>query len=296
MTVLVGEERAARRGEPSWRPGHRDGLLDLGMRRDPTGRTCIRTLHQRFPLRTTVPFYLDSQDRQMAFIYTQNPTGGVFEGDRLLTRVALEPHARVHLTTQSATKVFSMTADHAEQHYRFTLGESAVLEHMPDMLIPHAKAQLRQQIRVELAPGAGYIGAEVVAPGRVARDERFEYRSLQLVTSVLHDGREMATDVVRLMPAERDPRGPGGLGSHDYLVTMTVATRGRSLDPTDFDAVAAEAVGDNGVGAAGALPGGAGVAIRLLTDSSRSAAAATRHCWEHARSLLLNSPPPRSRK
>lgn len=296
MTALVRTTDSAEPVTPPWRPGHRDGLLDLGMRRDATGRTCVRRQHQRFPLRTTVPFYLDPHDRGMAFVYAQNPTGGVFEGDRLVTKVEVEPQARVHLTTQSATKIFSMTADYAKQDYCFQIGESAVLEHIPDMLIPHAHARLRQRISVELSPGAAYIGAEVIAPGRAARDERFAYQALQLITTVTHDGREIGTDVVRLVPTEFDPHGPGQLGEYDYLVTMTVAARGRSLDAAAFDTVAATAAGDQGVGGAGALPGGAGISVRLLTHDSRSAVAATRRCWEHARSVLLDSPLPRTRK
>lgn len=297
MTTMVSSPEATPRPDDSpWLPGHRDGLLDLGMRQDSTGRTCVRTLHQRFPLRTTVPFYLDPNDPSMAFVYAQNPTGGVFEGDRLLTRIDLESGARMHLTTQSATKLFAVTSDHAEQDYRFRVREGAVLEHIPDMLIPHANSSLQQRISVDLAPGAIYLGAEIVAPGRVARGELFEYGSLQLLTTLAHDGSEVATDVVRLVPTEFNPRDPGQMGNYDYLATMTIAARGQRLDPMAFDTAAAEAVGSHGVGAAGALPGDAGVSVRILTDCSQSAVAAVRRCWEHARNILLGQPLPRTPK
>ena len=85
-------------------PPHQDGVLDAAFVRDGRGRTVLKTLRQRFPLRTTVPFYVDDGDPAMAFLYVQNPTGAVFAHDRLNTSVAAGDGTRVHVTTQSATK------------------------------------------------------------------------------------------------------------------------------------------------------------------------------------------------
>ncbi len=62
-----------------------------------------------------MPFHLDAAAPDMAFVYVQNPTGGVFAGDRLLTSVTADPGARVHLTTQSATKLYRMEGGEARQ-------------------------------------------------------------------------------------------------------------------------------------------------------------------------------------
>jgi len=67
-----------------------------------------------------------------AFVYVQNPTGGVFEGDHLITSVIAQAGARVHLTTQSATKLYRTENAPARQELRFVLGAGAYVEHLPD--------------------------------------------------------------------------------------------------------------------------------------------------------------------
>ena len=52
-------------------------LLDLEFRRDPQGRSALHSRRQRFPLRITAPFHLDEAAPDIAFVYVQNPTGGV---------------------------------------------------------------------------------------------------------------------------------------------------------------------------------------------------------------------------
>ena len=90
---------------PDARPRHQEGMLSLAFWCDARGRTTLSAHRQRFPLRTTVPLYLDDADPGMAFVYVQNPTGAVFAGDRLTTRVAAGADARVHVTTQSAIRL-----------------------------------------------------------------------------------------------------------------------------------------------------------------------------------------------
>ncbi|MGH2870596.1 MAG: urease accessory protein UreD, partial [Solirubrobacteraceae bacterium] len=83
-----------------------NGLLELRAATDGYGRTYLAEHQQRFPLRITTPMYLDPGDRGMAFCYVQNPTGGVFAGDLLVERLVVEPGARLHVTSQSATKLY----------------------------------------------------------------------------------------------------------------------------------------------------------------------------------------------
>lgn len=286
-------------GVAGWWPGHRDGLLRVSLRRDPAGSTCIRHLRQRFPLRTTVPFYLDPHAPGMAFIYVQNPTGGVFQGDRLVTEVEVEPGAQLHFTTQSATKVFAMDGDDdALQEFRFRLHEGAYVENIPDMLIPHATARLRQHVTVDLARDACFIGSEIIAPGRTARGELFDYHSLHLHTTIRTGDRDLCIDALRLEPSVTAPTRPGLFGSGLYLVSLLVAVPGRDL--TDLverlDQVAATAGEPHGSGGAGILPHAAGVAVRVLTPDARTAQAAALSCWREARRLILNRPLPRIRK
>lgn len=293
MTATVPAATAAPVG-----PGHRSGLLRMVVRTDPAGTTGVRELHQRFPLRTTVPFHLDPHDLGMAFVYVQNPTGGIFEGDRLHTDIEVGPGARLHVTTQSATKVYAMDHDHAVSSAGYRVRAGGYLENIPDMIIPQAGARLRQPITVDLDDGATYVGSEIVAPGRVARDESFGYHSLHLDTTVRSAGTELCIDALRLDPHAGTPARPGVMGDACYLVSLLVAAPGRDVETMAqrLDGVAATAGGPDGAGAAGALPNAAGVSLRVLTRDARSARAALLECWGEARLLLLDRPLPRIRK
>jgi urease accessory protein len=80
-----------------------EGRLRLVAGVAPDGRTYLAERSQRFPLRLTRPLYLDPREPNMAFLYVQNPTGGLFEDDDHLVELDARPGARVHLTTQAAS-------------------------------------------------------------------------------------------------------------------------------------------------------------------------------------------------
>jgi urease accessory protein len=273
------------------------GLLTVRLRRDTSrSRTVLAAHRQHFPLRTTVPMYLDDHDRGMAFIYVQNPTGAVFAGDRLDTDVEAEPGARVHVTTQSATKVGRMDGGHATQDLRFTVGAEAYVEYVPDPVIPQAGADLRQRTVIDIAPGGAFVGLETVAPGRRASGERFAYARVRLRTDIVRDAEDLAVDTIELRPVRRRPDRHGLLGGHDYLVSVVAAAPEHDAErlAADLDALLAADAGTTG--AAGVLPHDAGVAARILAPDAPAARAAGRRAWTALRTALLGSAPPRPRK
>jgi urease accessory protein len=275
---------------------HADGVLELAFSLDARGCSRLSERRQRFPLRMTVPLYIDPADRGMAFVYAQNPTGGVFAGDRLHTRVTAADGTRVHLTTQSATKLYRCETDDAVQGLEFRVGPRAYVEHVPDPLIPHAGARFSQRLVADVAPGGGFVAAETVAPGRLAHGESLEYGALVLHTEARRGGRELCVDRVVLEPGRRDPRRPGVLGSAGYLVTLIAVAPEQdasALAATLDAALAAEA---GPVGAAGELPGGAGALARVLAADALAARRALRELWRTARHALAGLPLPPVRK
>lgn len=275
---------------------HQDGELALGFRCDASGRTHMAWRRQRFPLRTTVPFYLDSGDPGMAFVYVQNPTGGMFAGDRLATEVVAERGARVHLTTQSATKLYRMESGGAVQDLAFRLHDGAFVEHVPDPLIPQAGARFRQRIAVELGHGATFLATEVVAPGRRARGERFAYRSLLLSTEVRRAGRELCADTLLLEPQRRSPALPGLLGRHDYLASLLVVAPEHDAERLSARLDRALQARSDVLGAAGALPGGSGALVRVLAEGALAVRRALAAAWGVTRAELFDLPLPAVRK
>jgi urease accessory protein len=257
----------------------------------------VRAREQRFPLRTTKPFYLDAAAPDMAFVYVQNPTGGVFAGDRLLIAVAAGEGARVHLTTQSATKLYRMDAGEARQELRFELAGGTYVEHIPDPLIPQAGAAYRQRTSANVAHGAVFVTAETIAPGRRAHGERFAYKLLELTTDVRRDGSEVCHETLCFEPGRARPDRAGVLGRDEYLVSLLVIAPEHDTGAiaTQVDAALASMTG--GIrGAAGQLPHGAGVLMRMLAPNAASADRALRRGWAAAREATIGLALPERRK
>jgi urease accessory protein len=225
----------------------------------------------------------------MAFVYVQNPTGGVFGGDRLLTSVTADAGARVHLTTQSATKLYRMDGGEARQELRFELAAGAYVENMPDALIPQAGTRY-------LAAGATFVSAETIAPGRRAHGERFAYELLELTTQVRRDGRELCVETLRLEPGRARPDVAGVLGGADYLVSLLALAPESDAARLAATIDAALAAGEGFCGAAGELPRGAGAVVRILAPDAPSAERALRCAWAAARHALLGLSLPERRK
>lgn len=292
MSLLAVSEIRAAAHERHTADDH-GGLLELAFCLSPRGRSVLRARRQRFPLRTTAPFYIDAAASDMAFVYVQNPTGGVFAGDRLRTSVVADPGVRVHLTTQSATKLYRMDGSDARQDLYFELAEGAYVEHIPDALIPQAGSRYRQLVSVELAAGAAFVTTETIGPGRRAHGERFAYELLELSTVARRNGRELCAERLRLEPKRARLDRAGVLGRYDYLVSLL------ALAPeSDTSALAASidaALADVN-GASGELPNNAGALARILAPDARSAERALRRAWAAARDALLGLPLPERRK
>ena len=205
----------------AWRHGYLS--LDLVCH---SGRTAIARQRSRPPLQI---FGLqDADGHGGAYLQIANPCGGLFEGDRAAIEVSLQRGAHLYLTTQAATKVYP--SEHGEvtrQHIRLRIASGAVLEFFPLPLIPFARARYAQEIEIRVKSGGTCLVAEVLAPGRVARSERFAYRLVRTRVEGWVDDRLALFEQLRLQP-ERDMfAGVGVLDGQSYVATLYVLT---SLD------------------------------------------------------------------
>ena len=274
-----------------------EGLLDLRFAAGHRGRTELVGRTQRFPLRLTVPLYIDPADPSMAFVYVQNPTGAVYEGDDLLLRVAAGPGTRVHVTTPSATRIHRMENGLARQRVELELSGGAYVEHVPEPLVPQAGSRYEQLTSVALAEDAAYLGVEVLAPGRDARGERFAYERVLLSTQVRDaHGRELCTDTLLLEPGRRAPSRRGLLGSSTYAATVLAVAPAADAESLAQAMDASVRSAADAVGGAGALPFASGAIARVLAGSGAAARRAAEASWAAARRELHGAPLPPRRK
>ena len=109
-----------------------------------------------------------------------NPTAGFFDGDQLEIDIEVAAGARLVLSTPSASRVYRTRSGAAAASFqKFSVGENASLEWIPEPFIPHAGACYVQRTRIGLHPSASLLFFDWIAPGRVAMGEIFAYQQLR---------------------------------------------------------------------------------------------------------------------
>lgn len=250
----------------------------------------MSVLCQQAPLQVVRAF---PQDDGSALVHLHNLSGGVLSGDDLYTAAELGPAARVCLTSTGATRLYRARPGRpaARQLFEISVGPGALLEYLPDPLIPYAGSRYRQETRIELADSAGLIWWDTLAPGREAGGEIFAYESLELRLEILAAGWPVAKERARIEPRRYTAAANCRLGAFRYWSTMYICRVG--LDPRRWLGLEARLTGLAGelslegesCWAVSALVE-SGIAVRGLTRKGRDAAAALTAFWKVAKQDL----------
>jgi urease accessory protein len=171
---------AAMNTAPGWQ-----AALALDFRRD-DARTVLARRSARGPLQVQRPFYPEGG---VCHVYLLHPPGGVVGGDRLEITADLGAGAQALLTTPAAGKFYRSAGGLAEQSQHFIVGEDATLEWLPQETIVFDGALARGATRIDLAPGARFIGWEIACLGRPASGERFARGLFEQRLEVYRGGR-----------------------------------------------------------------------------------------------------------
>jgi len=137
----------------------------------------IYNRHQA-PLKVQRPFYPEGE--KVCHSVILHTAGGVVGGDRLSSNIHLQPQAQALITTATASKIYRSNGLQARQTILMQVDAGACLEWLPQETILFNGAIYRQDLRVELATGASFLGWEITRFGRSARGEKFlqgEWRS-----------------------------------------------------------------------------------------------------------------------
>jgi urease accessory protein len=203
-----------------------EASLALDFARDTaTGRTVLSASVQEPPLRVVRAFALDDGS---ALAHLHNVSGGLLGGDRLSLAVNVGAGASVQLTTTGGTRIYRprKNAPPTMQTNDIRVGENALLEYVPDAIIPYGGARFAQRTRIDLAAGAGLFWWEMIAPGREASGEVFAYESIEMRTDVTANGRLIAAENIRLDPRGAALRSIARLGEYRYWATFYVCRVG----------------------------------------------------------------------
>jgi urease accessory protein len=170
------------------------GVAELRFaRRD--NATRLTHLYQHEPLRVLFPAP-EVGDIPLAVLLTTS--GGLVAGDRLAISVRVEDGAAAHVTAAAAEKIYRSTGATTAVKQHLTAGEGAWLEYLPPETILFDGARLRRETRIELVPGAGFLGGGILVFGRHARGERLTHGLVNERWEVWREGALVWGDALHL--------------------------------------------------------------------------------------------------
>jgi len=267
-----------------------DGRLSLQFEYDARAeRTQLNLLEQRQPLKIVRAFHLPGG---AALVHLHNLSGGVLAGDRLSVALDVGPGARAQITSTGATRLYRSRPQAAPAelatHVRAHAG--ALLEYLPDPLIPFAGSRYRQHTVVNLEHGAGLFWWDTVAPGREARGEVFSYQHLHLSFELRVDGIPVAIERGDLDPVARPLQSAARLGPYRHFSTFFICRAGapesqwRALEK-QLAEVAGQLSSPVIIWGLGRLPAH-GLVVRALSRNGRDIAEGLVTFWRVAKQAL----------
>ena len=113
--------------------------------------------HLPYPLHATRAFYLDRERPELATLYLQSASGGLYRGDRVTLSIVAGPQAAAHVTTQASTIVHRTHQHAVAQNTRIEIGEDAFAAVTPDPLVLFPGAEISCTCEIDLAATARAI-------------------------------------------------------------------------------------------------------------------------------------------
>jgi urease accessory protein len=213
-------------------------------------------------------------------VYVLNPTGGVLQGDRLEAEIRVEAGAHAIVTTPSSTKIHRMDGVRAESRTTLRVESGAVLEYVPEPVIPFGGSRFVEDLAIDVAAGGKLLAWEILAPGRQARGEVFAYDELALRLRLSEAGAVVLRERCELRPRE------GTLtmgGATHYGVLMAVGGEPEALGE------ALRPLLDGARAGVTRLPG-SGVLVKMLAAEGREIETVFRRIRERTMERLAGRP------
>ena len=234
------------------------------------------------------------QPNGSTLVHLHNVSGGVLSGDRLTLDIDVASGSAAQITTTGATRLYRHrpTAAGSEQHTNIRVGEDALLEYLPDALIPFALSRHQQHTRITLADGAKLFWWETVAPGRQAMGEAFAFDSLRIQTEVRTSRRPLLVENLLLEPGKHPLTSAARLGPYTHTATFYAVRRRNSYRRKWRELETQLAEFCSAHSQPGAMIWGTstlaadGIAVRGLSVSARTIPATLADLWKVSKKFL----------
>ncbi|MBW4668819.1 MAG: urease accessory protein UreD [Cyanomargarita calcarea GSE-NOS-MK-12-04C] len=195
---------------------------------DRQGKTLLTHNENQAPLKVQRPFYPEGQ--RVCHSVILHTAGGVVGGDRLFFDVHLQSNTQVLITTAAANKIYRSNRLQAKQTIEIKVDSGGCLEWLPQEAIVFDGAIYRQNLRVELAANATWIGWEITRFGRSARGEKFLTGEWRSHTEIWQEGVPLWIDRQWLPGSEEVFHSPHGLAGQPIVGTFVYVGQAVSVE------------------------------------------------------------------
>jgi urease accessory protein len=267
------------------------GALTVKLEYDEDRRkTIVRDLYTKGPIHAQRALYLEESIPSMAYMYIMSTSGGILQGDRYRMDIALSKGAKVHITTQGATRIYRMERNYATQIVNVDLEADTYFEFIPDQIIPYRNSRFYQTLKMRVHDSATMVYSEMVVPGRVASGESFEYDMCYLKAIGLNQVDQLRfTDIAILEPRERNLSQMGVLSNRTVVGSVYVLCPTSAVKSIKDDLNSILSNNTEVVSGASIMPYNSGIIVRLLGDGASALRAAIFDVVRVVRKTILNA-------
>ncbi|MFF2094083.1 urease accessory protein UreD [Paenibacillus sp. NPDC058174] len=253
--------------------------------------TILTDKYHTAPIKIAKAFPLEGQ----LGVIVMDVSPGLLNGDRYEFDWRAGEGAYTFITNQSYTKVHPSGEDGGSSMLQsFSLERDAVIEHMPEPIMLFQSAALDNKTRVTLAPGAVWMQADVLCPGRTLRNEVFRYRELRNTLTV-HYGEELIfAQRQRIKPPEQRLSAPGCWEAQTHWATFYLFSdrvNGALLEALQMVLDQLPSFQQHTVLAGATLTYRHGIAVSAASTAAWPLQQTMRLLWDAARLSMFGKPP-----
>jgi len=247
----------------------KNGYLRLVFQNDNNGKTIVGEQFSQVPLHAQRALYYEDSFSNLAYLYIVSVSGGILQGDRNRIDIHLKKNAMAHVTTQGATRIYSMNSNSATQMVNVTLEENSYLEFIPDQIIPYQDSRFYQKVNLNVHDSATLVYSEIITPGRVGMGESFEYDVCYLKTRATNQDKNLRfIDIANLEPKIQKMSSFGIMGKYTIVGSVYILTKKENVFEMQNQINSLVFQNKKIIGGASIMKNDSGILVRILGNET----------------------------
>lgn len=294
MTVVqaTAPAPAAAGAAPGRRP--RKAHASLHFIADGRGRTVIGRQYMPYPFHITRPFRVDRKPAQMARVYLQSSSGGLYRDDQLDLTINAGRGTAAHVTTQASTIIHDSRGGGSVTNMDIHAADGAFVEVLPDPVILFAGADLTARVVAHVADNATLLLCDsFLSHDYQGGTQPFaRYRNEIIIRDSA--GKPIAIDRADIEGKELSAAGPAV--HHRFACHGMIFVLAPNIERLHTALLGTCRADEDNLSGASVIAGGRGVMARVLARDGHHLTAALETFWQAARLALTGETPPPRRK